>query len=636
MKKRVLLIGQPNCGKSSIFNAIAGVKANSSHFPGTTVDILSSDVAYGDTIFEIVDLPGTYSLVPFDKAEEVVLKYLLSEKFDLIVNVMDASLLQRSLELTIELTDLKKPMIVVLNMMDEAEKKGILIDKEKLEEMLGVPVVLTKAIYGEGIDNLVSEIIGSLNNPKIPRSVKFSSNIESMINSIEKELGDEKCKRFKILKYFEWEKFKNIVEFPGEIILNLENWRKKTITNCGKNVDEIIISQRHHFSMKLSEEVSRVIRRKEKKFSEKLELFFYKPLSGFVIFVVSFVFLFYLVFRVGGFFEEIFLYPFDRLLSLADRMNPSFFKPFVMGLINGSVGAVGVVIPFLIPLVFLISLYEDSGYLARSAFLFDTFMHKIGLHGKSIPPLLLGFGCNVPAISATRIMESERDRIITALLVPFIPCSARTIIISALVASILGFSWAILVYIISILVTIILGYILSRFSKKPSPGLILEIPPFKFPSIKNSLIRTWLELKPFVTFAIPLLIGGSILLEYFTYFKADSVVNMILSPITHILDLPEKTGFALFFGFFRKELAVLMLSQSLGVKVTFISHVMSKIQILSFTIFTVLYAPCLATFLTIWKEFNSKIAWISFFLNTFVAIIITLITVNIVKFVGIL
>ncbi len=634
--KRVILIGQPNCGKSSIFNAIAGVKATSSHFPGTTVNILSSEVAFGNEVFEIVDLPGTYSLVPFDKAEEVVLCYILNEEFDLIVNVIDASLLSRSLELTLEITDLSKPMIIVLNMMDEAEKKGIKIDSKKLEEKFGVPVLETKAIYGEGIKELVEEIVKSFRKPKIPETFKFSNNIENIIKELSDGLKDKDCKRFKILKYFEWDKFKEKLWSPADLKDEFEKFEKKTLASCGKSIDEIIVSQRHHYSMKIAEDVSKVIRREGKSFLDRVELFFYKPFTGFLIFFLSFIFLFYLVFRIGSFFEELFLVPFDRLLSLVENLNPSIVKPAVIGLVNGSIGAVGVVIPFLLPLIFLISLYEDSGYLARAAFLFDSIMHKIGLHGKSIPPLLLGFGCNVPAVSSTRIMESEKDRLITALLVPFIPCSARTIIISALVASVLGFFWAVIVYILSIAVTAVVGFLLSRFSKKSSPGLILEIPQFKLPSMKNSLIRTWLELKPFITFAIPLLIVGSILLEYFTYFGADYAVNLILSPITKILGLPSKVGFSLFFGFFRKELAVLMLSQSLGVKITLIHTALTKLQILSFTVFAVLYAPCLATFLTLWKEFNSKVAWFSFFLNTFVALFITLFIVGVVKVLGVL
>ncbi len=633
--KRVALIGQPNCGKSALFNAIAGYKANSSHFPGTTVKLLRSEVIYKDTTFELIDLPGSYSLSPFDKAEEVNTLFVLKENFDLIINVLDASILNRSLELTLEVLDTEKPTIVVLNMMDEAKKKGISIDIEKLSSILGVPVIPTIALYGEGVDKLLEEVISKLKDPINSKPMKLNSTIEAIIDKLSTYFNDSEKKRFLTLKAIEWSSLKDKIEIPLKFFEEASKISNEIERGYGKDLKEFIFSERHHLSMKIAEEVIKIKHGSENSLEEKLDKILYHPFWGYIIFVLSFVLVLLLIFKIGGLLEDIFLYPFDFLSAKFHSIKTyKVLKPLINGTLEGTMGAIGVIVPFMVPLIFFISVFEETGFLARSAFLFDSFMHKIGLHGKSIPPLILGFGCNVPAISATRIIESERDRIITALLIPFIPCSARTIIISALVSKYLGVWWALFVYFISIFIAVIISLIASNFIKYPAPGLIMEIPSFKVPNIKNVLIKTWLQLKPFLFYAVPILILGSIFIEYFKLYGAESVINTLLSPITYVLNLPPQVGFTLIFGFLRKELALLMLGQSLGVKITEITSVLTPLQILSFTIFTTLYVPCLATLLILKKEFNAKIATISLFLNVGVALIVTTLLIWILKLVG--
>ncbi len=634
--KRVALIGQPNCGKSALFNAIAGYKANSSHFPGTTVEILTSEVIYKDETFELVDLPGSYSLSPFDKAEEVNTLFILKENFDLIINVIDASILNRSLELTIEILDIGKPTIVVLNMMDEAKKKGIKIDIEKLSSILGVPVIPTIALYGEGVDNLLNNVIKILKNPRNAKPITLNSTIEAIVNKLSSYFKEREEKRFIAFKGIEWPELKNHIKIPREFFVEIERINEEIEKIYGKDIKEFIFSERHHLSMKIAEEVVKISHTIEKTMEEKIDKILYHPFWGYIIFLLSFILVLLLIFKIGGFLEEIFVYPFDILSAKFQTIKAAkIIKPFINGTLEGTMGAIGVIIPFMVPVIFFISLFEETGFLARSAFLFDSFMHKIGLHGKSIPPLIMGFGCNVPAISATRIIESERDRIITALLIPFIPCSARTIIISALVSKFLGVWWALFIYLISIVIAIIISLIASKLIKYPAPGLIMEIPGFKIPSMKNVLIKTWLQLKPFLFYAVPILILGSIFIEYFKLYGAESIINGILRPITYVLNLPSQTGFTLIFGFLRKELALLMLGQSLGVKITEITSVLTPLQILSFTIFTTLYVPCLATLLILKKEFNGKIATISLILNVTVALLVTTLIIQILKITGI-
>jgi ferrous iron transport protein B len=293
---------------------------------------------------------------------------------------------------------------------------------------------------------------------------------------------------------------------------------------------------------------------------------------------------------------------------------------------------VAIVLPYFIPLLFLMSLLEDIGYLARASFLMDRFMHRIGLHGNSVSPFILGFGCNVPAVVSTRILGSRRDRIITTLLIPFIPCSARTTIILALVAFYLGPFWALGFYIFNILLLGVLGRILSFFYKEPTPGLILEIPTLKIPSVKNMVRKTYVQLKAFIKFAWPILIAGSVVLALMQYFQLDKYVNFVLSPLVEkALGLPQELGVTLVFGFLRKELSLVMMLQALGVNYQDLMTVITHQQMIIFVAFISFFIPCLSTVAIIWREIGRKIALLSVALNTSVAVVISLVIRLILK-----
>jgi len=252
-------------------------------------------------------------------------------------------------------------------------------------------------------------------------------------------------------------------------------------------------------------------------------------------------------------------------------------------------------------------------------------MHRIGLHGKSISPFILGFGCNVPAIVSTRILESRRDRIVTSLLIPFIPCSARTTIILALVGFYLGPFWALGFYLFNILLLGVLGRLITLFFKTPSPGLILEIPSLKMPSLKNMMKKTYFQLKSFLKFAWPILIAGSVVLGLLQYFNLDKFINLVLSPLVEKgLGLPQELGVTLVFGFLRKELSLIMMLQALGVSYKDLMTIISREQLIVFTVFISFFIPCVSTVAILWKEVGKRVAFLSMGLNTGVAVVISL------------
>ncbi len=628
----VVFIGQPNSGKSTLFNSIAGPKAETSNFPGTSIKHTHSRVNIEGRLLSIVDLPGTYSLCPTDPAEQVVLSHLFVEKPDLVVNVLDASILSRSLELTLELVELGYPSVVALNMMDVAERKGIKIDVAGLEKRLGVPVVPTIAAYGRGVKELLDRVFAVLDGGQSIAPLKWSGDVEDKIRELEVGLPPEfpiiSNKRFTATKLIETEGLA-CGEFLGEVMPALkqvlDRVRKDLEDRRGVPAYEVIAAERHHLAMKLFEETGHVFRGKRMTLDKRVDAVLMHPVLGYLILAAVFLVFFLVIFKVGGPLEGLLLAPFTRLKSvLSSALGGGLLFHLTEGLLQGVGGGVAIVLPYFLPLLFLMAALEDLGYLSRAGFLLDAFMHRIGLHGKSVSPFILGFGCNVPAIVATRILESRKDRILTSLLIPFIPCSARTTIILALVAFYLGPFWALGFYVVNLVVVVLLGWGISVFMKEPSPGLILEIPSLKWPRPRNILRKTWVQLQAFIKFAWPLLIGGSLVLSLLTYFGSDKVINTILSPlVAKGLGLPQELGVTLVFGFLRKELSLIMMLQALGVDYHDVLTVITREQIMVFTVFINFFIPCLSTFAILWKEIGRKWAFVSAGLSVAVAVVLS-------------
>ncbi|MBN1222432.1 MAG: ferrous iron transport protein B [Candidatus Aminicenantes bacterium] len=630
----IIFLGQPNSGKSTLFNAVAGLKADTSNFPGSTVKHTHSEVNIEGRVLNIIDLPGTYSLNPSEEAEKVALVHLFGEKPDLIINVIDASILGRSLEFTQELIELDYPMIIALNMVDLSEKKGIRIDLKKLEGFLGVPVVATIATHGRGIKQLLSAGLKVLDEKKKIQPLKWSRDVEEKIEEFERSIPDDfpivANRRFTALKMLEVRK-PFFIKTLGNLNPGLKKIRDRVKHDLEERHDapvyEVIAAERHHLALKIFEECSTVLRTRKINWLERADDFIMHPILGYVILLAVFILFFVTIFQVGNPLEELLLRPVGHLRAfLSDHLGSGIAFHLLDGLFQGIGGGLAIVLPYFVPLLFLMSLLEDIGYLARASFLMDTFMHRIGLHGKSVSPFILGFGCNVPAIISTRILESRRDRILTSLMIPFIPCSARTTIILALVAFYLGPVWALGFYVFNILLLGALGRILSLFFKTPSPGLILEIPSLKIPSLKNMWKKTYFHLISFVRFAWPVLIVGSIILALLQFFHMDKIVNVVLSPLVEkALGLPQELGVTLVFGFLRKELSLIMMLQALGVSYQGVMTVITEQQLIVFTVFVSFFIPCLSTVAIIWKEVGRKIAFLSMGLNIVVAVILSLI-----------
>ncbi|MEW5900522.1 MAG: ferrous iron transport protein B [Acidobacteriota bacterium] len=628
----VVFVGQPNCGKSTLFNALAGHKAETSNFPGTTVKHTHSLVNIGGRLLNIIDLPGTYSLNPSDPAEKVVLTHLFSEKPDLIINVVDASVLGRSLELTLELLELEFPTIVALNMVDLAEKKGIRIDAVRLQSSLGVKVIPTVASHGRGIKELLVAAFQCLDELCPASSHPWPQEVETEVAALVRKLPPEfrvvSNPRFTAVKLIEAGQ-----TFCCEVLAEANPRLKEDIDSAKKNIEkirhapayEVIAAERHHLALKISEDSSRVRRGKQLTWDERLDDLLMHPLLGYVILGAVLLGFFFIIFKIGGPLEGMLLRPFSALReALQVHLGSGLLYHLADGILQGIGGGVAIVLPYFLPLLFLMAFLEDLGYLARAGFLLDTFMHKIGLHGKSVSPFILGFGCNVPAIVSTRILESRRDRLITSLLIPFIPCSARTTIILALVAFFLGPVWALGFYVFNILLVAVIGRLLTLFFRGPSPGLILEIPTLKAPSLKNMANKTYFELKSFLKFAWPLLIGGSVVLSLLQFFGLDKALNATLSPlVVDGLGLPRELGITLVFGFLRKELSLLMMLQALGVDYQNLLAAITLEQIIVFCAFVSFFIPCLSTFAVLWREMGKRVAFLSAGLSIAVAVVVS-------------
>jgi ferrous iron transport protein B len=612
---KVALVGQPNCGKSTLFNRVSGYKAVVSNYPGTTIDFNTSRVGLEGEAFELVDIPGIYALSSSEKDELLTRNHLFNLYPDVIINIMDASLLGRSLELTLELLELRVPLVVCLNMMDEAERKGIQIDVEHLERELAVPVIPTVASQGQGVQELFMASIETSKKRKIGKSHPLSLDVEMRVAELAMCLGEAIPKKLGLprrliaLKLLEEDEDleEKIRGIRPELIPKLQDLRHALSQSHGRPSDMVLSSERHSLAMNLFEHVALVKPAEKKMFRDVVDRYLMHPLWGYLFLGMVLFVLFNFVFTFGSLVEQPLLGWFDRLTEYvaAHLTKGSLLFTLAHGIIQGLSGGIGIVLPYLIPFLFGLTLLEDIGYLPRVAFLMDALMHRIGLHGKAIIPFVLGYGCTVPALMGVKIMDSSRDRFLAGVLVNFIPCAARTTVIFALVAYYLGPNFAALLYIMNIVVIAVAGSLLSRLQPEVSPGMILEIPAYRLPSLQAIAHKIWYRLREFIVIAWPLLIAGSVILSLIEYFHFFETINRFLSPFTSgVLGLPERVSVTLIFGILRKELTVIMLVEALGT--TDFASIMTQGQLMVFTIFTIFYIPCLASLAMLRKVIGPK------------------------------
>ena len=606
---RFVLAGQPNSGKSSIFNSVAGYRSATANFPKSSVSFTATKTLIAGREVEVVDLPGIYSLTSSAPVAGPAERYLLDEGYDLIINVVDASRLGRSLELTFQLLELNRPMIVALNMMDEARRRGSEIDYRELSRLLGVPVVTTTSRLGRGLKQLFRESLRHAVFAEPASSPIYDNEVEEAIARVVSFIDGRDpvpgvSARLVATKLLEADPHisMRVYTLAPELESRVAEVGRRLEQAHGWSADQVVSGSRHALAHSVEERVV-THQRPEVGWRERTDMLLLNQWTGGPLLVLILAGFFWVVFGVGKRVEAPLLVAFNWLQeSVADQFIPGSLAGTVAdGLVMGLAGGVAIVLPYLIPFLIGLAILEDTGYLPRLAYILDSFMHRIGLHGKSVLPLILGYGCSVPAIMSTRILESEKDRKITAALTSYIPSSARTVVNFGLVAAFMGPIWALVIYLLNIFVIVVLGTVMAKRMEGASPGLVLEIPDLSLPDVKTLIAKTWLVLKEFIIIAWPLLIASSIILGVLEWADAAAAINALLSPLTvWLLGLPVAVGMTLVFGVLRKELTLVMLVQALGT--TQVDTVMTTQQLLTFTLFVVFYVPCIATIAVLAKQ----------------------------------
>ena len=541
--KKILLMGNPNVGKSVIFSRLTGVDVIASNYPGTTVEFSRGCLKIGEEKFEVIDVPGTYSLDATSRAEEVAVEMLQnSANDDIVINIIDSTNLERNLNLTLQLLKRDIPVIVALNFWDETKHYGISIDVKELEKILGVPVVATCGRTGEGIKELVNR------------------------------LPEAKSKTFEFIEKEKWHEIGNVVDRVQKL------------------------SHRHHTFLDRLAEIS------------------IQPLTGIPFALI----ILYLTFKTVRFIGE-------GLISLLDPLFNNYYLPFISNTVTNilpvkflhdlllgttpkvmeSFGLLttGLYIPFVVVLPYIfafylvLSLLEDIGYLPRLAILLDVALHKIGVHGYTTIPILLGFGCKVPGILATRILETEREKIIaTVLILMSAPCMPQTAMIISLVGP-YGTRYLILIFAILFLISVISGFILNKILKGETPELFVEIPPYRVPYLPALIKKLWIRVKVFLRESVPLIIVGVFIVGILDVWGiTNHIADFLGKPIVSILGLPGEIISVMTLGFLRKDISIALLTPfNLNIK-----------QLIIASVFLVMYLPCIATFFTLLKELGVK------------------------------
>ncbi len=542
--RKILLMGNPNVGKSVIFSRLTGVDVIASNYPGTTVEFTRGRMRLGDELVEIIDVPGTYTLNPTSPAEEVAVS--MAKQGDLIIDVVDATNLERNLNLTLQLLKDSKPVVVALNLWDETRHIGISIDVDRLKEILGVPIVPTCAITGEGIKELVSELPGAR-----PNTFQY----------------DEEKR---------WEKV-------GEIVGQVQK-----------------ITHRHHT------------------FLERLEDLTIKPVTGLPLAAITLFVVFQIIRFIGeGLIGLIFEPLFDKLwaplmMQVSNFLEGGFVHDLLIGkLVDGQIDFVqslgllttglfvpiAMVLPYVFSFYLVLSFLEDSGYLPRLAVLVDNVMHRFGLHGLAIIPMMLGLGCNVPGAMATRVLETRRERFIAATLMAIaVPCMAQIAMVAGLIGG-YGAQGFGLVFGTLFVVWLVLGVLLNRFSKGESPEIFVEIPAYRLPYWGALFKKLSMRIRGFLREAVPFVLLGVFVTNILYSLGIIQFVGQLASPVvTGILGLPAGAVGALIIGFLRKDVAVGMLLP-LGLDLP---------QLVVASVVLTMYFPCVATFSVLIKELGIK------------------------------
>ncbi len=602
------LVGQPNAGKSSLFTRLTGVGVIASNYPGTTVEFKEGAVVRKGTTVIVHDLPGTYALSGDSEDEKVVVDDLLSGRDESIVVVVDSTDLSGGIALCLEVIELRVPAILALTKIDESRKRST-IDADKLSSILGIPVMAVSSKTSEGVDALADAICEG--KAKVSSlSVDYGEDIEKAISALVDGMGEQKleprCIAVKALS--------GVPEFTGL----LDEGMARTVgimkglfsDRNGSDIAVGIATARFGMADHI---VSEVVGKNDHAptLSERISDLTLTPITGIPILAGVCLLLLGVIVIGGSWIDGLVSSAYDAIIGnaiidIGKSIGGDFWTSVFTG-IDGSFRAIlGVVIPYIMVFYLALGILEDSGYLPRAVVLLDRTMHHFGLHGGSFIPMMVGLGCNVPAIMAVRTIRSRREKIIlSSMIVMAVPCSAQMAIIMGATGHYSGILYAFGILVMLALLGMLMGVLLNRFLKYEPSNLAMEIPDLQLPSAKNVLFKTWTRTKDFFTVAFPLLIVGSIIIELLLTFNLLNAVVDPLSPITTgLLGLPAVCAISFIVGVLRKEMALGML-QILAGGVA-LSEFLTPEQFVVFGVVMAVYMPCLATLVTMWKEIGWK------------------------------
>jgi ferrous iron transport protein B len=587
---KVALIGNPSVGKSTLFSRLTGIGVLISNYPGTTMEVAHGRVCHDRICLDLSDLPGVYSLDGNMPEEQTVIKYLREEKPDVILNVLDATRLERNLYLTLELLELDTPVIVSLNMIDEARMIGVQIDAQQLSQLLHVPVISTSSQKGIGLEELMHEFRAPP-DPSQNRHVKYDRHIEEYLRTLT-ALGLSRHDAVLLLAHGPGEG-----EYPAAAITAATVARGEIERSHESSISELMAGNRYSDAGLISKAVMRTRPAAQMTLRERIDTLLISRIWGFPILAAIILGMLLVVFFVGGFLETLIGNAFDAYVIepvTGQFASHPFVEIVVRYTLIGVQAGLSIVVPYIMTFYVIMAVLENSGYLTRAAFLLDEIMHRFRLHGRAMIPLVLGFGCSVPAIMATKALQTRRERIITATLVCMVPCSARSIVILGLVASFISIWAALSVYLLMLAIIVLIGFILGRTVKGEETGFVLEMVPLRVPGFRDVVNKTWMQMKEFIEVAFPLLIIGSAVLGVLQFIGFLSTMNVVLSPLIQgWLGLPDFTATALIFGILRKEMALETLAVMAGTWK--FNLVMTPLQMYVFAVFTTIYMPCLAS-----------------------------------------
>lgn len=636
------LAGNQNCGKTTLFNQLTGANQHVGNFPGVTVDRKDGTIKNHPEA-TVTDLPGIYSLSPYSSEEIVTRDFLIKDKPSGIINIVDASNLERNLCLTMQLMELGIPMVLALNMMDEVRENGGSIRVNELEQILGIPVIPISAVKNEGIDELVSHALHVARFMEKPGRIDFCTDsvdkkdpvgavhrcIHAVVHMIEPEAKQSGLPlRFAATKLIE-------NDVPIEKLLNLTDDKKQAFEHIvsvmedetGLDREAAISNMRFSFIEKMCQKtVVRPHESKEHKRSMKIDRLLTGRYTAIPCFIAIMALIFVMTFNlVGAWLSDLMSLGVDSVISLIDnaltavQINPLVHSLVVDGICNG-VGSVISFLPTIVTLFFFLSILEDTGYMARVAFVMDKLLRKIGLSGRSFVPMLIGFGCSVPAIMSTRTLSSERDRKMTILLTPFMSCSAKLPIYSLIISVFFPRQYQALVmvglYIFGIICAIIYALILksTKFKGEPVP-FVMELPNYRLPSAKSVVHLIWEKAKGFIEKAFTIIFVASIIIWFLQTFDARfnvaespeqsllAMIGSLVAPIFAPLGFGDwRVSTALITGFTAKESVVSTLTVLMGGDAELVSTLFTPFTAAVFLVFTLLYTPCVAAIATVKRE----------------------------------